>query len=239
MCSFCVLLAASQPLGYDPSLHVKLTLKLSEPFPTALTKKTAFKNGSIHASSILGSEDEEDKDTLRIWFLSEIAATTYFEFPKPSPSEHRFNSSTQFKDYSESIEELGYKVWDIQNSTGETASIILEDSTGKRRKLSCRADFIITSNDIDCRQVAPQHALCVVEKQSGNNDEECEHQLVTYLVIMMNAYGLESLSGILVYNNATCRAYRASRGDGDPLFEQNDTFDLDQIAEILPELLKR
>jgi len=47
-------------------------MKLSEPFPTALTKKTASKNGSIHASSIWGSEDDEDKNTLRIWFMSEI-----------------------------------------------------------------------------------------------------------------------------------------------------------------------
>ena len=57
---------------------------------------------------------------------------------------------------------------------------------------------------------------------------------------MMNRFGFIRLTGILVYNDGTCRSYRASRGVGEAgngaVYEQNDTFDLYQIAEILPVL---
>jgi hypothetical protein len=78
--------------------------------------------------------------------------------------------------------------------------------------------------------------MCVIEIQSKDNEEDCEYQLVTYLVLMMNRFGLLRVAGILVYNNGTCRAFRATRKENGVVYEQNDTFPIYQIADILPYL---
>jgi hypothetical protein len=225
---------------FKPTAPVSFLLKLDLPFPEAVLKKNSSNNGSIHASSIISSRDDDIKETLKIWFSQAIAVTTHFQLSKPNADERQATSSREFLDYKASIENLGLGlgVWDVQDATGDTTSIILEDSNGTQKKLSGRADFIIASNHAHCRAAASQYAVCIVEKQSKPNDEYCEYQLVTYLVIMMNAFGLQFLAGILLYNNGTCRAYRAKREvTGSIIFEQNDTFDLYQIAEVLPALL--
>lgn len=182
--------------------------------------------------------DEDEKETMRIWFKRALAATTHFSLEKPMADERQALASRDFTAYVDEIERLGMKVWDIQNTTGDTISVVLQDSLGLQKELSGRADFIISSPDAKCQGAALQHALCVVEIQSRDNEEDCEYQLVTYLLLMMNRFGLPRVAGILVFKNGTCRSYRASRvGDGGAVYEQNDTFDLYQIAEILPALL--
>ena len=105
--------------------------------------------------------------------------------------------------------------------------------------MSGRADFLITSSEVKSRGTALPFTLCVVGIQSKVRVDDCEYHLKAYLVIMMNLYGLRRLTGILVYTDGRCRAYRAqrSRTNGDALYEENDTFYLYQIAEVLPTLL--
>jgi hypothetical protein len=158
--------------------------------------------------------------------------------PKPEVDERQATASKKFNAaYQSAIENLpmGLKVWDI---TGDTVSIVLQDSKGLQKELSGRADFIISSNEAKCQGAIFENALCVIEIQSNHADAvACEYQLVSYLVILMNRNGLPRLAGILVYDNGTCRAYRASRNGEATIYEQNDTFPLYQIADILPELL--
>jgi hypothetical protein len=177
--------------------------------------------------------DEDEKETMRIWFMQALAKTVYFDLDKPEPDERQATASRKFSEYKSAIESLplGLKVWEIQN--GDTTSLILEDSNGLQKVLSGRADFIISSSDAKCQGAALQHAQCVVEIQSKDNELDCEYQLVTYLVLLMNRYGLEFLAGVLVYNNGTCRAFRASRKVNGVVYEENDTFPLYQFADIL------
>ena len=185
--------------------------------------------------------DEDDKETLRIWFSRALAAPRHFHLEKPLADERQGLASRHFVDYQSVIEGLGFKVWDIQDKTGDTISVVLEDSLGRQKELSGRADFIISSQSAKCQGAALQNALCVVEIQSKDDEEACEFQMMTYLVLMMNRFGFSRLAGILVCKDGTCRSYRASRalnvatGNG-AVYEQNDKFDLYQIDEILPVL---
>ena len=130
-------------------------------------------------------------------------------------------------------------MWDIQETGGDTVSVLLEDSNGDQKRLSGRADYIISSKRAACLEAASPYALCVVEKQSKPNEEDCEFQLLTYLVLMMNRYGFPYLAGILLFNDGTCRAYRAIRdGIADSVYESNGKFQLYQIADVLPGLLR-
>ena len=215
------------------------TLKLPIPFPDAiLLKSTKTISGSVHASTIISVADEDVRETLRIWFAQALAPITHFELDKPPDNEDQATASRMFTDYFPSIEALGLRAWDIQNLTSVSSYIILEDSNKIQKKLIGRADFIISTADASCIGAAPHHAVCVIEKQSRSDEECCEYQLVTYLVIMMNSYGLNKLSGILLYEDGRCRAYRASRSaEGGTIFEGNDTFQLYQIPDVLPILL--
>ncbi len=212
-------------------------MHLQTEFPASLGSR--HPEGTIHASTIVSSSDIDEKEQLKLWFEASLAGENYFELEKPTPDGREAHSSWTFIDYKVAIEALNCKVWDIQKSTGETVHIILQDSKGKRRKMSGRADFLITSTDVESRQTALPFTLCVVEIQSKPDEVECEFQLKSYLFIMMNLYGFARLTGILVYNNGRCRAYCAQRSRDDAaMYEENDTFYLCQIAEILPKLLK-
>ncbi len=211
-------------------------LKLSLPFPDVILRKSSPR-GSIHASTIVSRGDEDEKETMRIWFGYAIAKTTHFELQKPEEDENLMGSSREFSDYCGVVEALGYKVWDIQRSIGDTISIVLQDSSGLQKELSGRADFIISTMFANCQAAAQAFAVCVVEIQSKDNEIDCEFQLVTYLVLLMNRFGLERVTGILVFRDGRCRSYRASRNNGDSVYEQNDTFHLYQIGVVLPALL--
>lgn len=218
---------------YNPGVHV---LHLPTVFPDSLGAK--HPDGTIHASTIVANSDAGEKEQLKLWFEASLAGDNHFELDKPIPDGREAAASWTFTDYTDDLERLQFKVWDIQNATGETVQIILEDARGRRRKLSGRADFLITSSDVESRATALPFTRCVVEIQSKRNEDDCEFQLKAYLVIMMNLYGFDSLAGILVYDNGTCRAYRARRGEsGDALYEENDTFHLCQVADVLPTLL--
>ena len=217
------------------------TLVLSVPFPAVILNKSRSRRGSLHASTIVTGGDEDEKETMRTWFTQALARTTHFILLKPEDDERQASASRAFVDYKAAIEgiqlEGGLTVWDIQNTTGGTISVVLEDSVGRQKELSGRADFIISSGRARCQGAALQNAVCVVEIQSNDNDIDCEFQLVTYLLLIMNSFGLRKVAGILVYNDGTCRSYRASRDGNGAVYQQNDKFGLYQIADVLPHLL--
>lgn len=217
------------------------TLHLSIPFPPVILNKSGTRRGSFHASTIVTGGDEDEKETMKIWFRNALACTTHFILEKPEDDERQASASRNFLDYKTAIEgielEGGLRVWDIQGTTGDTISLVLQDSEGLQKELTGRADFIISSHAASIQGAALQHAVCVVEIQSRRNEVDCEFQLVTYLVMMMNRFGLMKVAGILVYNDGTCRSYRASRGGNGAVYEQNDKFGLYQIADVLPNLL--
>ena len=189
----------------------------------------------MHGSTIVSGGDEDEKMTMRIWFQNALARTRHFDLAKPEADARQATAPRRFSEYTGSIEtSLGVKVWDIQRTT---ISVVLQDSNGLQKELSGRADYIISSTAAKIQGAAYQHALCVVEIQSKSNEEDCEYELVTYLVLLMNRYGLSHVAGILVYIDGTCRAYRASRSGGDAIYEQNDKFHLYQITDILGTLL--
>lgn len=195
--------------------------------------------GSIHASSIISSSDDEKRESLKAWFDSALALPGYFELPELPVSALQADFSRDFLHYKSSIEALRVRVWDIQDTGGDTVSVLLEDCNGVQKRLSGRGDFIISSRKAACREAASLYALCVVEKQSKPNEEDCDYQLLTYLVLMMNRYGFTYLAGILLFNDGTCRAYRAIRdGAADSVYESNGKFQLYQIADVLPKLLR-
>ena len=222
--------------GFTPAQPV-FTLVLKVPFPLVILNKSRSSRGSIHGSTIVTGGNEDEKETMRIWFASALAKTTHFDLPKPEDDERQSSASKKFTDYKLAIEHLGLKVWDIQQTTGDTISVVLQDSLGLQKELSGRADFVISSEAALCQGAALQHALCVVEIQSKDNELDCEYQLVTYLVLMMNRFGLARVAGILMYTDGRCRAFRASRDGDGAVYEQNDTFLIYQIAEVLPVLL--
>lgn len=223
--------------GFAPIIPV-FTLSLKVPFPPELLNKPSkSKRNSLHGSSILSATDEDVKEKLQRWFNSALAAVRHFDLEKPELDERQATSSWKFGDYRAAIEALEYSVWDVQHTTGDTISVVLEDTNGVQRELSGRADYIISTKAAKCQGAALQHALCIIEIQSKRNELDCEYQIVTYLVLMMNIYALPKLTGLLVYKDGTCRAYRASRDAGGAIYEQNDLFRLYQISEILPTLL--
>jgi len=196
-------------------------------------------SGSIHASSIISSSNEDTRESLKFWFESALATPGSFQLPEPPVSALQAGFSRDFLHYKSSIEALGVGVWDIQDKCGDTISVLLEDSNGVQKRLSGRADFIISTRKASCLEAASPYALCVVEKQSKPNEEDCEYKLLTYLFLMMNRYGFPYLAGILLFNDGTCRAYRAIHdGASDGVYESNGKFQLYQIADVLPGILR-
>jgi len=230
---------------WNSSAHVFFTIILKEPFPDAIMERATnygYTRWSIHASSIVSNSDEEKKDLLKQWFDRAIVMTVPFELPIPDVDDRQATSSRSFLDYKASIEALalGLGVFDIRRDKFDSASIILEDSNGTQRKLRVRVDFAIAlTSEARCILASIHYAKCVVMLQNEDNEEDSEYKLITCLFAMLNNLGMRTVAGILVYNNGTCRAYRAVRNGTTygGMLEQNDTFLLYQIAEVLPTLL--
>jgi len=226
--------------GSQSGLGLKV-LELPLPFPdVVLAKADTHKRGSIHASSVV-SGDEATRDQLKLWFKACLASSMAFDLVKPDLDERQVSYSWKFADYINDIEhKFGFRVYNIEKANGESEDLILQDSQGWLRTLSGYADYIIADPKADTRATAKAFALCVVEIQSDEDDEErCECQLQAYLVILIHRYGYKFLTGVLVLNNGTCRAYRAEiRPSEGKVYESKDCFPLYQIVDVLPNLLK-
>ena len=121
-------------------------VKLRTPFPPVILEKRKRSirgsiRGSIHASSIISSSDEDTRESLKLWFESALALPGYFQLPEQPVSALQAGFSREFLHYKSSIEALGVGVWDIQETGGETVSVVLEDSNGAQKRFSGRAHF--------------------------------------------------------------------------------------------------
>ena len=76
------------------------TLILDIPFPAVLLRKS---KGSIHGSTILSGGDEDDRETLRIWFTRALASPIHFHLEKPLADERQGLASRHFVDYQSAI----------------------------------------------------------------------------------------------------------------------------------------
>jgi len=56
----------------------------------------------------------------------------------------------------------------------------------------------------------------------------------------MNTSALQSVFGVLIYNDGRCRMYRATRGVGNNcMYEQNDIFYVCYLPQVIGTLLNR
>lgn len=82
---------------------------------------------------------------------------------------------------------------------------------GSSTLIAGRVDFIVTRADATTVNYLNE-MLCVIEIQSKDNEDECELQMLVYLLIFMNTKkNLHQLVGFLVYKDGQCRAFKASR----------------------------
>ena len=191
-------------------------------------------NSSNHASTIFKREN----DDVRLWFRSVVVAPVLWELDHPLDNAGLSNS---VQDYFETFPQE-YKIWDIQQGDKATQRITFYDGTRRSVTISGRADFLVTKRWLDEYPVTLanylENALCVIEVQSKPDEVQCEYQILEYLYSMMNCQGLDNLIGILVFTNCQCKAYRATREDGDVVYEENDRFHVSHIAKIFVNLLK-
>jgi len=170
------------------------TIDLATPLPDELfLLARKRKNGSIHASSMFNSDED---GTLQSWFEQNLVTT--IEWNCPHPMDNQPHASRHFADYIDEIEQH-FKVFDIQNNQIGIGYLNLKGSDNRKVTLAGRADYIISSKDSTHADFLG-NALCVIEIQSqhGEGAENlCELQMLTYLLIMMNRYGLEILVGFL------------------------------------------
>jgi hypothetical protein len=188
---------------------------------------------SNHASTIF-----RDPDVCK-WFVDNVVEPREWRLDHPQDTPPDFSSS--IISYSKQFAEKGLKLWDINNDYYSTVRLHLVSRINPKRSinLSGRADYLVTAKD----KSAPEslsHALCVIEKQSGGKpEEECEHQLETYLFLLMNKYGLLSLVGLLILDDGRCRAYKAIRDSNNGcLYFSNDTFNIFYLVDVVEQVLK-
>eukprot|EP01039_Chlorochromonas_danica_P008359 gene8356-9213_t len=145
--------------------------------------------------------------------------------------------------YSKQFTEKGLKLWDINNDYYSTVRLNLVSRRNPDRSIniSGRANDkynLVTAND----KSAPEslsNALCVIVKQSGGKpEEECEHQLETYLFLLMNKCGLHSLVDLLILDDGRCRAYKAIRDSNSGcLYFSNDTLNISYLVDVVEQVL--
>lgn len=157
--------------------------------------------------------------------------------------------SNSFRDYLNTFDPK-YKVWCIENDNEANVRLNLFVRNGKSIIMSGRSDYLITpaftSAGIKVSKVNRlSHILCVIEIQSNSDADACEHQMLAYMYLLMNAKGMQSLIGFLVYADGGVRAYRATRivtptlgGVSGYLYEENDRFHVSNISLVFAQLIE-
>lgn len=213
------------------------TITLTTPLPDQLLELRSRKrmNGSIHASSMFNNDED---GTLQSWFEQNLVTTTEWECPHPT--ENQPDASRRFEDYISQLQE-NFEVFDIQNNQIGNGYLNIEGSDNRKVTLAGRADFIISSRGSTHADFL-SNALCVIKIQSQHNEgaeNRCELQMLAYLLIMMNRYGLAKLVGFLCRDDGNVRAYKATRGaNGNCVYEENDIFDVYYLPEVIVDILR-
>ncbi len=184
---------------------------------------------SVHASTAFLDEDIEN------WFYNNLVFPVDWELEYPTEYlESNINSSINFTSYIDSFLPFGYKVLDIQNNSYGNArlKIVLKGDKSKFFNFSGRADYLVTTSEDF--SIGTTKMVCVIEIQSKKDKKQCLLQLLSYLLILMNSKNLPWLVGFLVYNDGSCRAFRATRdNNGGCIYEMDSCFHVSHIAEMM------
>ena len=190
-------------------------------------------NGSNHASNIF-----RDPDICK-WFIDNVVEPREWrlEHPDDAPPD----ASMDIMSYEAKFVEKGLKLWDINNDPYSSVRLHLVSKANPSRSvnISGRADYLVTRQGLSRPEIL-SHVLCVIEKQSGGKpEEECEHQLETYLFLLMNKYGLLKLVGLLILDDGRCRAYKAVRDASNGcIYFSNDTFNISYMPNVVERVLR-
>jgi hypothetical protein len=188
---------------------------------------------SNHASNIF-----KDPEICK-WFVDNVVEPREWKLEHPDDAPP--NPSKDIMFYDKQFREKGLRLWDIINDPYSSVRLHLVSKTNPTRSanLSGRADYLVTLDGVS-RPESLSHVLCVIEQQSGSKkEEECEHQLETYLFLLMNKYGLHKLVGLLVLDDGRCRAYKATHDASNGcLYLSNDTFSIFYITIVVENILK-
>ncbi len=190
-------------------------------------------NCSNHASNIFN-----DPDVCK-WFIDNVVEPR--EWHLDHPNDVPPNASKNVMSYQNQFSNNGLKLWDINDDPYSSVKLHLVSKTPPYREanISGRADYLVTKQGLS-RPESLSHVLCVIEKQSGGKPEEqCEHQLETYLFLLMNKYGLLKLVGLLILDDGRCRAYKAIRDASNGcVYFSNDTFHIYYMPQVVTSILR-
>jgi hypothetical protein len=198
-----------------------------------------IKNGSNHASTVFNFDPDQE---IRNWFRNVLVCPIPWVFPHPD--ELPPDKSVQFESYIQNFLDINYQVRNINHPVANSNTYIANSNTyiaikrevdNKTVYLSGRADYVVClsdANDVDYMY----KAVCVIEIQSKPNIELCELQMLVYLMLLMNTKSLTKLIGFLVLNDGRCRTYKATRQNGNVVYEEDDLFHVSFIADVFQQV---
>lgn len=187
---------------------------------------------SCHASTMFNSDPVAVN-----WFKENLVMAR--EWTLDHPHDIPEHATHRFTDQLTSFENIGYKVWNIENKIHATGYIkVTSKANGSHIVIAGRADYLITRRSVTVAEYLHK-VLCVVEVQSRPDREICELQMQVYLLILMNTKHLPALVGFLVFNDGQCRAFKGTRDEGGGcMFEMNDLFHVGYIAQVMDSIVQ-
>ena len=214
--------------------HYEVTI--DAPIPVALLDK--YHGNSVHASSMfsVGTEGE-----ITQWFTDNLVTPGSFELPDNiinMVGAIEQEVSHKFTAYVNDIRGNGFKVWDVQNNQHSAGYLrVKSNSEDTIAELSGRADYYVTTGDATKSDYHTSgKLLCVVEVQSKLNTVHCELQMLAYLLILMNTRGLEFVWGALIQSDGNCKMFKATRNDGNCIYEQDGLFHVSHFPVVFNQL---
>jgi hypothetical protein len=205
--------------GFTPPQPIVHTIHVDE-IPEGLLEDETKSNSASNMFST---------DELKVWFRNLINPSELV-FDHPIDADNDPDAARNFEHYIGEIENDGFRVWDVQNRIDANTRLVLE-SNGTSVTISGRPDFLICSRDSVLGNYLWK-TCCIVEMQSNDDEERCELQLMVYIFVFMNKYGLDQVVGFLIYNDGQVRAYKASRSPTNIVYEENDRFHIQHIGDV-------
>lgn len=216
-------------------IQLNYDLQVQRRIPQALMDQGRFReNGSVDASSVLVHDDH---GLIQNWLHVNLVLPVLWECPHAD--DVPADASGSFRSYESNLVDRGFSVRNVQNDESATGYINIhydDAELHQRLLLAGSVDYVISAGDTTKADYMFK-AVGIVLTQASE-DVVCEMHMMLCLLIFMNTQALRRLHGFLVYKNGTCRVYKASRSrDGGIVREQDDTFHVCHIVEVLEYLL--
>ncbi len=219
----------------------RTVVHIKEKFPEALidefeNKKERKEGSSIHASTVFQIRKTDPDYSIRSFFDQYVIATK--EWNLQYSAVHQDCRDKSIVDYEKEFEEGGLHLCDIQSDSSATIYLDMTDTRGIKISFSGRADYLLSREKSKASRW--KTVQCVIEVQSQEDEEACEYQMLVYLFLAMNRFGLKKLLGLLVFKDKRCRLFKADRdgdGWGNSLFYSNGVFEIWQAAKLIKDNL--